>query len=62
MHRGSANDVYLGDEKTIDRKVYLNTKLSVQVVAPKLQERRLYHAMAHIDNVLQNGAVGRPKL
>ena len=44
----------LGDPKTIDRKVYLDTKLSIQVVAPKLQERRLYQAMALIDNVLQN--------
>ena len=50
-----------GDEKTIDRKVYLNTTLSVQVVAPKLQERRLYQAMAFIDNVLRNGGT-RSKL
>lgn len=38
----------------IDRNVYLNTKLSVQVVAPKLQERRLYQAMELIDDVLHS--------
>lgn len=36
-----------------DRKIYLNTKLSVQVVAPRLQERRLYQAMALIDEILR---------
>jgi len=52
----------LWDKKTIDRKVYLNTKLSVQVVAPKLQERRLYQAMSLIDNILQNESSPRPRL
>jgi amidase len=46
----------------MDRNVYLNTKLSVQVVAPKLQERRLYQAMALIDGVLQRGGDERAKL
>jgi len=41
-----------GDEKMINRKLYLNTKLSIQVVAPKLQERKLYQAMKLIDDVL----------
>ena len=36
-----------------DRKIFLNTKLSVQVVAPRLQERRLYQAMALIDEILR---------
>lgn len=52
----------IGDEKTIDRKVYLNTKLSVQVVAPKLQERRLVQAMLIIEDVLQNGRPTQVKL
>lgn len=37
-----------------DRKVYLNTNLAVQVIAPKLQERRLLQAMAFIDNIVKN--------
>ncbi|TAQ89074.1 hypothetical protein B7494_g2587 [Chlorociboria aeruginascens] len=45
----------LWDEKTIDRKVYLNTMLSIQLVCPKLQERRLYLSMKIIDDVFRNG-------
>jgi amidase len=52
----------IGDEKTIDRKVYLNTKLSVQVIAPKMQERRLIQAMSFIDGILQGGGSQRAKL
>ncbi|KAK0128390.1 hypothetical protein ONS95_000360 [Cadophora gregata] len=53
----------LWDGKTIDRKVYLNTKLSVQVIAPRQQERRLYQAMAYIDSILQKNVDGsRAKL
>ncbi|KAH8767653.1 general amidase-like protein [Hyaloscypha finlandica] len=52
----------LWDEKTIDRRIYLNTTLSVQVVAPKLQERRLYQAMSLIDSILQMKSIGRAKL
>ncbi|KAG0648965.1 amidase [Hyphodiscus hymeniophilus] len=44
----------LWDPKTIDRKVYLNTTLSVQVIAPKMQERKLYQAMALIDSIIQS--------
>lgn len=51
-----------GDEKTIDRSVYLNTKLSIQVIAPKMQERRLCEAMALIDAVLQGQKHDRAKL
>ncbi|PMD63931.1 general amidase-like protein [Hyaloscypha bicolor E] len=52
----------LWDEKTVDRRIYLNTTLSVQVVAPKLQERRLYQAMSLIDSILQMKSIGRAKL
>lgn len=52
----------LGDEKTIDRKLYLNTKLSIQVVAPKMQERRLFQAMTLIDDILQGGGTKKAKL
>ncbi|KAH8668255.1 general amidase-like protein [Tricladium varicosporioides] len=53
----------LWDKKTIHRDVYLNSKLSIQVVAPKLQERRLYQAMALIDGIIQQGdQAGKSKL
>ncbi|KAK2616928.1 hypothetical protein QQS21_000016 [Conoideocrella luteorostrata] len=45
----------LWNQNTVDRNVYLNTKLSVQVVAPRLQERKLYQAMALIDEILREG-------
>jgi Asp-tRNA(Asn)/Glu-tRNA(Gln) amidotransferase A subunit family amidase len=37
----------------VDRKVYLGSMLSVQVVAPALQERRLLGAMAIVDYALR---------
>ncbi|KAJ5124456.1 Amidase [Penicillium bovifimosum] len=49
-----------GHPNTNDRSVYLNTKLSVQVVAPRLQERRLYQAMALIDEVLHGASSESP--
>ena len=49
----------IGTKDTIDRKVYLNTTLSVQVVAPKLQERRLYQAMEIVDRALKSQAQAR---
>ncbi|KAG9244368.1 general amidase-like protein [Calycina marina] len=47
--------------KPFDRSVYLNTKLSIQVIAPKLQERRLLQAMNLIDRALR-GSNTQPKL
>jgi len=44
----------LWNRNTIDRSLYLNTKLSIQVVAPKLQERRLYQAMQLIEHALHS--------
>jgi len=38
-----------------ERKLYAGSVLSVQVVAPKLQERRLVEAMAVIDEALKRG-------
>ncbi|OCL14642.1 amidase [Glonium stellatum] len=38
---------------TVDRSTYLNTPLSIQVVVPKLQERRLCQAMEIIDAALK---------
>ncbi|KAL2069216.1 hypothetical protein VTL71DRAFT_15554 [Oculimacula yallundae] len=40
----------LWDEMTVDRKVYLGTPLSVQVVTPRLQDKRLIEAMRIVDN------------
>lgn len=36
-----------------DRSIYLNTSLSVQVVTPKSQERRLFQAMEIIDGAIK---------
>ena len=37
----------------VDRKVYLGTPLCVQVVAPRLQEKRLYRAMVAVDEAVR---------
>ncbi|KAF2843789.1 acetamidase [Patellaria atrata CBS 101060] len=41
-----------------DRKVYLDTPLCIQVVAPKLQEKRLYRAMEIIERALKAKGTG----
>ncbi|KFY10600.1 hypothetical protein V492_04936 [Pseudogymnoascus sp. VKM F-4246] len=46
----------LWDRKTVDRRVYLDSALSVQVVAPRLQERRLWQAMDIVDRVVKRKA------
>ena len=38
-----------------ERALYAGSVLSVQVVAPKLQERRLVEAMAVVDEALKRG-------
>jgi amidase len=48
-------DCELGDKKTVDRETYLDTTLCIQVVAPKLQERRLVEAMKVIEGMLEKG-------
>ncbi|KAI9802130.1 MAG: hypothetical protein M1833_002051 [Piccolia ochrophora] len=52
----------LWDMTTVDRRVYLGTSLSIQVVAPKLQERRLYQAMQLIDDAIKYGEIRSSKL
>jgi Asp-tRNA(Asn)/Glu-tRNA(Gln) amidotransferase A subunit family amidase len=42
----------LWDEKTVDRKVYLGTPLSVQVVTPRLEDQRLVEAMRIVDRAV----------
>lgn len=49
----------LGDPKTVNREIYLGTPLSVQVVAPRLQERRLVRAMEAVDMALRATEKGR---
>jgi amidase len=41
------------NSQPIDRSIYLNTKLSVQIIGQRLQERKLYQALAYIDALLQ---------
>ena len=42
----------LWDEKTVDRKVYLGTPLSVQVVTPRLHDQRLWTAMRIVEEAV----------
>lgn len=44
----------LWDENTVDRRVYLETMLSIQVVTPKLEDLRLAEAMTIIDDAVKN--------
>ena len=37
----------------VDRKVYLGSSLSIQVVAPRLMERKLVESMAILDDILK---------
>lgn len=39
----------------LDRKVYLDSTLSIQVVAPRLMERKLVESMAILDQALREG-------
>ena len=42
-----------GDEKTVDRKVYLDSPLSVQVITPKQHDYELFQAMEIVDRASQ---------
>ena len=44
----------------VDRTVYLNSPLSVQVVAPKAQERTLYEAMRMVDDAVEAEIRSKP--
>lgn len=43
-----------GNASTFDRNEYLGSPLSIQVVAPRLQERQLYEAMRAIDDAVHS--------
>jgi Asp-tRNA(Asn)/Glu-tRNA(Gln) amidotransferase A subunit family amidase len=44
----------LWDERTVNRKVYLGTTLSIQVITPKLEDLRVVEAMALIDEAVKS--------
>ncbi|KAJ6109068.1 hypothetical protein N7486_001302 [Penicillium sp. IBT 16267x] len=46
----------LWNEKTTDRRVYLNSPLSVQVVTPKQRDYELFQAMEIVDRAVQGRA------
>lgn len=50
----------LGDEKTVDRRVYLDSPLSVQVVTPKQRDYELFQAMEIIDRAVQSRVGSTP--
>ena len=45
-----------GNKKTIDRNAYLGSPLSIQVVGPRLQERKLWDAMVVIESAIKGSA------
>ncbi|OKL59549.1 hypothetical protein UA08_05365 [Talaromyces atroroseus] len=51
----------LWDERTVNRKVYLGTSLSIQVVVPRLEDEKLGRIMTLIDRVVKGHTTG-PKL
>ena len=51
----------LWDESKTDRKVYLGTQLSVQIVVPKLEEGRLAQVLSLVEGVTKQGSM-KPKL
>ncbi|KAK7897823.1 hypothetical protein LTR67_004453 [Exophiala xenobiotica] len=48
----------LWDEKKIDRRVYLGTPLSVQVVVPRLQDEKLVEVMGWVDKACKGSGIG----
>ncbi|PLB48315.1 alpha-glucosidase [Aspergillus steynii IBT 23096] len=50
----------LWDEQTVDRRVYLDSPLSIQVVTPKQRDYELFRAMEIIDRVVQADRNIRP--
>lgn len=50
-----------GNEKTVDRRVYLDSPLSIQVVTPKLHDQELMQAMEVIDSAIKGQTI-QPKL
>ncbi|KAJ5247074.1 hypothetical protein N7468_002057 [Penicillium chermesinum] len=53
LSKYDAKNRLLWDEKSIDRRVYLDSPLSVQVVTPKQRDYELFRAMEIIDRAVQ---------
>lgn len=51
-----------GNESTVDRRVYLDSPLSIQVVAPRLHDYELCRAMDIIDRAIRSQAKRESKL
>lgn len=47
----------LWDESKTNRRVYLGTQLSVQIVVPKLEEGRLAQVMSLVEDVARQGGI-----
>lgn len=45
--------VNTGNEKTVDRRVYLDSPLSVQVITPKQHDYELMRAMEIVDRAVR---------
>ncbi|KMQ41939.1 Amidase [Trichophyton rubrum] len=45
----------LWNSSTVDRRIYLKSPLSIQVLTPRLHDYELYHAMNVIDKALKDG-------
>ncbi|OAL71882.1 general amidase [Trichophyton violaceum] len=45
----------LWNSSTVDRRIYLKSPLSIQVLTPRLHDYELYHAMNIIDKALKDG-------
>ncbi|KAJ5901761.1 hypothetical protein N7495_002289, partial [Penicillium taxi] len=52
----------LWNEKTVDRRIYLESPLSVQVITPKLHDYELFQAMDIIDRALRGHSKTAAKL
>ncbi|PYH99430.1 alpha-glucosidase [Aspergillus ellipticus CBS 707.79] len=52
----------LWNESTVDRRVYLDSPLSVQVITPKLHDYELYRAMQISDGAIRAGSKETAKL
>lgn len=53
----------LWDEDLVDRKVYLDSSLSVQIVTARLEDEKLSYAMGLIDEIVhRQGQISGPKL
>lgn len=48
----------VGDEQIVDRRMYLDTPLSIQVATPKKHDYELFWAMKIIDGAIRGSHAG----